>query len=498
VRRVVNIAGLPNPTHLRPGVAVVADSTWAALQGKAALEVTWEHPAPDSTDALRERCLAAAESAPGKILRGGADFDEALSHADEVLDATYEVPFLAHVTLEPMNCVADVRDGRCEIWGPMQMPMSARSVVAAATGLAEDRITIHMTRVGGGFGRRLLADYVGDAAAVSQAIGGPVQVVWSREDDIRHDYYRPAGLHRVRAGLDAGGELLAWSHHLINVSRNAHRLDPRPPELTEIYGLLAPRSADAAPDLDLSLTPCLIPAVQLAYTEMKTPIPTGAWRAPAHNANAFVVHSFLNEIAHAASVDPLELTLKMLGSTKDFPVRGAVDRRYEADRLRGVLELAAAKVGWGTPPPAGRARGIAGHYTFGSYAATVAEISVDAKRRITIHRFVIAVDCGLPVNLSGVEAQAEGGVLDGLSAAMFGEITVRDGQTQEGSFDAYRLLRCHEAPPVEVHIVPSRASPTGFGEIALPTVAPALGNAIFAATGVRVRALPFEKAGFTV
>ena len=503
VRQVVTIEGLENPTRLRPGVAVVADSTWAAMKGREALlaGLQWTPgPSPgEGSESLSRRFTELARS-PGKRLRDAGDVDAAFARARRVFDAVYEFPFLAHATLEPMNCIADVRDGRCEIRGPMQMPDSAQRVVAEATGLPAKAIRIHVTRLGGGFGRRLLSDYAAEAAVLSQKVGKPVQVVWTREDDMRNDYYRPAGRQVLRAGVDAGGAVVAWYHHLINVSRNAYRLDKSPPESTETYGMFAPRVADAAADLQALYQPVAIANCRVEYTEAATAIPTGAWRAPAHNVNAFAIQCFLDEIAHALGSDPAEHRLSILGSAGDYPSKPDPDipTPYNPDRLKGVVRLAAERAGWGKRAPEGIARGIAGHFTFGSYAAHVVELSVEGGKKVRIRRVVSAVDCGIPVNVSGVEAQTEGGVIDALGASFYGEMPIENARARHGSFDGYRLLRHDEAPPVEVHIVPSRERPTGFGEIALPPFAPALGNAIFAATGRRIRRLPFAASGLSL
>jgi Aerobic-type carbon monoxide dehydrogenase, large subunit CoxL/CutL homologs len=497
VRHVVEIKGLDNPTHLRTGVAVVADSTWAAMKGREALVVNWDD-APqrgESSENLKRQFQGLA-ARPGKALRQAGDVDKALNEAAHALEAVYEFPFLAHATMEPMNCVASVREGRCEIWGPLQMPMFAQQVVAAATGLPREAITIHVTRIGGGFGRRLLSDYVAEAAYISKAINAPVQVAWSREDDLTQDYYRPASLHRLRGGVDTGGRLTAWSHHLINVSRNTYRKGTTPPESTEVYGLLAPRSDNADKEYELDLMPTLIPNLRLEYSEAPTSIPTGAWRAPAHNVNAFAIECFLDELAHACGKDAIEFRLQFLGDAKDFPYQGDNPTPYNPTRLKGVLQLAAQKAGWGRALPSGWSRGIAAHFTFGSYAAIVADVSVASPNRIKIQRILAAIDVGTPINLSGLEAQTQGGIIDGLSAAMWGDATVEQGRATRRNFDSYRLLRNREAPPIEVHIVPSNVRPTGYGEIALPPVAPAIANAIFQATGKRIRRLPFSAGGW--
>jgi isoquinoline 1-oxidoreductase beta subunit len=499
VRDVIVIDGMENPTHLMPGVAVLADSTWIAMQARKKLKVTWDEGpgASESTGGLRQRAEDVSKG-PGKVLAHVGDVDEAIGRAAVKLEAQYEVPFLAHACMEPVNCVADVREDRCEVWGPMQQPGSARALIARRLRIPPANITVHMTRIGGGFGRRLLSDYAVEAAVLSQKARRPVQVVWTREDDFQHDYYRPMGVHFLRAGLDSASKLIAWDHHAITTSRNAYRRDNRGPEATEIYGLYTGNGTGLKEQISSMLLPTLIPNIRARYSELKTTVPTGAWRAPSHNAHGFIIESFLDEVAHAGKRDPIDLRLEFLGSAQDFPFRSEDNPQYDPGRMKTVLELAAEKSGWGRKPPSGIARGIACHFTFGSYAAEVAEVSVDEKNRLRVHRVVVALDCGTVVNRWGVEAQAEGGVLDGLNAALFGEMTIADGRARKSTFSDYRMLRIGEAPDVEVHIVASKERPTGFGEIALPPCAGAVVNAIFAATGKRVRRLPMVTAGFTV
>jgi isoquinoline 1-oxidoreductase beta subunit len=316
---------------------------------------------------------------------------------------------------------------------------------------------------------------------------------------MRHDYYRPAGYHRVRAGLDERGALTVWHHYLLTTSRNSHRRGEKP-EDTETYGLLSPVNRDPARQFEHDFQPTLIPNCRVEYTDAKTVLPTGAWRAPSHNFNAFVIESVLDELAHQARVDPVALRLSYYGDRTDFPYRpsqGDDPSPFDPARLKGVLQLAADKSGWYGERQPGRALGLAAHYTFGSYAAEVAEVSVSGNR-LRVHRVTAAVDVGIAVNPLNVEAQTQGGIIDGLSAAMYGEITIDAGRTRQGSFDEYHLLRNSDAPDIDVHIVPSRATPTGFGEIALPPIAPAVANAIFAATGRRVRRLPLAGAGFVM
>ena len=499
VKQVIRFDGLENPTHLKPGVAVIADSTWAAIRGRESLKVTWDEGArKNESTAELSRWFAETAVKPGKILREAGAVDEALASAKFKIEADYEAPFLPHATMEPQNCTAHVHDGECEIWGPLQMPMSGQQVVARATGLPKEKVKIHITRLGGGFGRRLMSDYAAEAAVVSQKINRPVQVLWTREDDMRHDYYRTASHHRVRAGMDADGNLTVWTHHLLSVSRNAYRLDTRPPESTETYGMFAPRSANAQAEYDQDMLPCLIPNMRLDYSNSTYGTPVGAWRAPSHNFTAFALESAIDELAQLSGRDAVELRLKMLGSLKDFPYQGDEITPYNPERLKGVLKLAAEKGGWGHKTPPGIGRGIACHYTFGSYAAVCMDVSLGSNNVLKIHRIVIALDCGIPVHLAGLEAQAQGGVIDGLGSSLFGEITLRNGGAEQSNFDTYRLIRNAEAPPVEVFVVPSSERPTGFGEMALPPVGPALANAIFAASGKRIRKLPFSASGINL
>jgi isoquinoline 1-oxidoreductase beta subunit len=377
--------------------------------------------------------------------------------------------------------------------------MSAQQVVAAVTGLPREQVRVNMTRVGGGFGRRLLSDYAAEAAVVSKMTGKPVQVVWSREEDLSQDYYRPSNAQRVRAAVDGHGAISAWDHHVAGVSRNTHR-GGTPPEGTEIYGLFAPPAPDHTEDLQSALRPVRIANVRTSFSEVSSRIPTGAWRAPSHSFHAFVIESVIDELAVQAGVDPVELRLKMIGEASDIRVKEPRATQYNPDRLKRVLLAVAERAGWNRGAPAPQrargtvGRGIACHFTFSGYSAQVVEASVE-NDRLRIHRIVAALDVGTAVNPLGLEAQTQGGIIDGLSAAMFGKITVRGGRVEQKTFADYALLRHDQAPPIEVVILPSTEPPVGYGEIALPPLAPALGNAIFAATGRRIRRLPFSLHG---
>jgi isoquinoline 1-oxidoreductase subunit beta len=491
VRRVVRIDGSEQHIWMRPGVAVVAETTWAAMKGREALKVEWDEGdgATETTAALRER-FANEDAAPGHVLRRTGDPEAILRSSPAAIDVTYEVPFLAHVAMEPTNCVAQVDNGKCRIWGPIQLPEKARDVVSSVIGLPKESIAVSVTRIGGGFGRRLLSDYAAEAAHLSKVTGFPIQVVWSREDDVAHDYFRAAARHRVRACVGADGQVSAWDHHVVGTPNDAY------PGEAETDGLLTSKSADAARDFEDSLTPCLIPHYQLRVDTVRTRVQTGSLRAPGHNVGAFVVQSVLDELARAGRIDPLELRLRLLGEAADFPFAGP-RRRYYYDpaRLKRVLQLAAERAGWGRPLAQGAGRGLAGAFTMSSYAAHVVDVAVDGSR-LTIRRVVSVVDCGRVVSPSGAEAQIQSAVIDGLGAALFGEVEIDRGRAVQKNFDTYRLLRNREAPPIEIHLVDSDAAPTGLGEIPYPCVAPALTNAICAATGTRIRRLPVVAHGF--
>jgi isoquinoline 1-oxidoreductase beta subunit len=501
VRDVIEITGLDNPTFLMPGVAVVADSTWAAFKGRDALVVQWEEgPYANESNATLTEQFHKLLAAPPATLHNSGRVEAALASAAIVVDNTFSYPFVSHATLEPHNCSAEFRDGELWVRGPIQMPMSAQSIVARATGLPINKVHVHSTRIGGGFGRRLMSDYAAEAAVVAKATNGAVMVIDSREGDLQHDYYRPASLQRLRAGLDAAGTIVAWDHIITSCSRNVYRKDPRGEHSTETYGSYVGRVQNLQ-QLDADLQPTRIPNARLRYGAPLTGVATGAWRAPAHVVNAFTIETTIDELATRAKRSPLDLRLEILGEAADVPKAANDESPYDPTRMRDVLLQAVALGEFGRPAPEGRARGLAMHHTFGSYCAHVVEVSVapgaNGQKRVTIHKVVSVGDVGQPVNLAMLEAQMQGGIIDGLGAAFYGEVPIDKGRATSRNFGDYRMIRMREAPlAIESHFIPSRRRPTGFGEPPLPPIAPAVANAIAALTGERIRMMPFMKAGY--
>jgi isoquinoline 1-oxidoreductase beta subunit len=502
VRDIIEITGLDNPTQLMPGVAVVADSTWAAFKGRDALVIEWDEGpyAAESSATIAEQ-FQKLIAAPPATLHHSGNVDDALAAAAIVVDNTYSFPFVSHATLEPHNCSAEFKDGEMWIRGPIQMPTGARTLVARVTGLPIDKVHVDFTRIGGGFGRRLLYDYAAEAAIVARSIGGAVMIVDSREGDLQHDYYRPAAMQRLRAGLDAAGKIIAWDHVIASCSRNVYRKDPRAPYSTESYGSYVGRVQNVQ-QLDADLQPTRIPNARLRYGNPLTGVATGAWRAPAHVVNAFVIETTIDELAARAKRSPVDVRLELLGEAGDVPKSADDVSPYDPDRMRHVLLEAVERGGFGRPAPEGRARGLAMHHTFGSYCAHVVEVSLMTegnRKRVTIHKVVSVGDVGQPVNLAMLEAQMQGGVIDGIGAAFYGEVPIANGRATSRNFGDYRLIRMREAPKViEAHFIQSRLRPTGFGEPPLPPIAPAVANAIAALTGERILMMPFIKAGFVL
>ncbi|HKP84636.1 MAG TPA: xanthine dehydrogenase family protein molybdopterin-binding subunit [Blastocatellia bacterium] len=465
---------------VQPGrnVVVIAENTWAAIAGRDALEIKWDDGpnAAESTAGLR-RMFEAESQKEGKAVRNDGDAQAALASAARKLDAVYETPFLAHAPMEPLNCTAHVTKDGCEIWAANQIPDWGHNSLAANLKLPPASIKMRIPLMGGSFGRRINPDYVIEAALVSKAANAPVKVVWTREDDIQHDHYRPASYHVINAGLDAGGLPVAWRHHVLSTSIKAFY---EPDAKDGLEG----QEIDGVVDLPYS-----IPNIRVEYSHVPSAVPRGWWRSVENSQNTFVAESFVDELAAAAGHDPLEFRLRLLGESRKIE-RKAPNMKIDIGRLKGVLQLAASKAGWGKPLPKGSGRGIAAQYCFRSYVAHVAEVTVAKDGRVRVDRVVCAVDCGMVVNPDTVEAQMESAVVFGLTAALKGEITVEKGRIQQSNFHDYRMLRINEMPKVEVYIVPSRENFGGIGEPGVPPVAPAVTNAIFAATGKRIRRLP--------
>ncbi len=467
-------------TTLACGVAVVANSTWAAIRGRRALDVRWnEGPhVHESTENL-EQASHEALHGTGQYVYESGDFAAAMQNADRVFEAYYTIPYVSHATLEPQNFIANVKAGSCDIIGPTQSPSGASRMAARLTGLDRLDINVEVTRLGGGFGRRLTVDYVAEAILVSQAIKGPVKVQWTREDDLTHDFYRPGGHHHMRAGLDRDGKIIAWTQRLASPSKIYRRPERKPEDMweSEIY-----------PD---DFPTHQVDNVRLEYFPMASGAWRGSWRAPAHTANAFSIQSFIDEMARELDEDPVEFQLRLIGEAREVDYGSHGGPILYTGRLSETLKLAAKKSGWGQPVAKGHGRGIAVHFTFGSYVAYVVDVSVDAAGTLKVHKVTGAIDCGLAVNPLGVAAQMEGGVCDALSTALHERITINNGSVVETNFDRYRLMKIDEAPPVvETHFVKNDFPPSGVGEPPVPPLAPALTNAIFDATGFRMRELP--------
>ncbi len=436
------VPGVRHVVQIQSGIAVVADTTWAALRGRDALDITWDEGPNAGMDSAQIR-----QGLVGAI----ATFPDLPGDAATVVAADYEVPYLAHATMEPMNCAVQVGDRGAEVWAPTQSPDGVQRSVATALGQGQGgATTVNVTLMGGGFGRRAGSDYASEAAQIAREVRAPVQLTWTREDDLRHDTYRPASRHALRGALDAGGRIVAYQHHAAMAGGGGNPNQARPP-----YNLPAPSLNVAAP---------------------RFAVPTGAWRSVAMSQIVFANESFVDELAAAAGRDPYAFRLGLASSA----------------RLRGVLELAATRAGWDSPPPAGRGRGIACCSGFGSHIAVVAEVSVAADGRVRVHRVVAGVDCGLAINPLGVEAQIQGAIVDGLSTALKAEITIEGGHVKQSGFWDYEWFRMPDMPVIEVHLVASQDNPGGVGELGYPATPPAVANAIFAATGQRARRLPIR------
>lgn len=482
VEQIIRIEPTKNPTQLVAGVAVVASNTWAAIKGRKALKVEWNMAdgEVESSELLR-RQFETHLNGKGQIIRDDGNVDEAFAQCKVVHEATFEAPFLAHAPMEPQNYIADVQPDKAEVWGPTQVPGSVRQRAAEIAGLPPNKITVKMTRVGGGFGRRLMADYACEAIYLSKAIGKPVQVVWTREDDLQHDFYRPAGLFRLKAGLDASNRLAAWQLKSTTTSRYTFAGSMSPAWQTEVF-----------PD---GFPAGFVKNFRMEYMPATSLVPRGAWRAPGHNITAWIDQCFIDEMAFLAGKDPVAFRLELLGEDdRLMPYSDHGGPVYSTRRLKDVIRLAAEKSNWNQPAPRGTFRGFAAHFMFGAYIAEVVSISIGPGETIKVDNVTAVADCGLVINRSGAMNQLEGGIIDGLSSAMFQSIIIEGGRARNSNFDDYPLLRIKDAPRVEVVLVDSNEPPEGMGEMTLPPLAAALCNAIFSATGKRIHKLPVRSA----
>ena len=461
-------------TGLVPGVAVVADSWWLADKARQQLAVKWdEGPTKEqSSEGFARMAAELAGKAPARTLRHDGNAAAALKSASQIVEAAYTYPFLAHATLEPMNCTAHVQGNKAEIWAPTQLPDAGRKLVAQTLGLDEKNIVVHMTRCGGGFGRRLMNDYMVEAAWISKVAGAPVKLVWNRTDDIQHDFYRPAGWHFLKGGLDKSGKLVAWHQHFVSFGKSGEFAS----------------SAGMSPD---EFPAGRVPNLYYGASLMPLGVPTGPLRAPGDNGLVFVFQSFIDEMAHAAGKDPLQFRIDLLGKPELLPGGG---KGFDTGRARGVLEKVREVSGWDKRKLAARTGlGVAFAYCHLGYFAEVVDVTVSAEGRVKVNKVWAAGDVGSQIiNPTAAENMVQGAVLDGFGQALNQKITIQNGRVVESNFDGFAPLSMTQAAPVEVHFLKTDNTPTGLGEPPMPPAIPALCNAIFAATGKRVRTLPID------
>jgi CO/xanthine dehydrogenase Mo-binding subunit len=461
------VRGVRQIVRLDDCVAVVADHMGAAKKGLAALAIEWDDgPNAKLTTQDIVESMRQASQQQGAIARNEGDHAKAMAEANTRLEAVYEVPFLIHEAIEPLNCTVNAQKDRCEVWVGSQVLTRAQAAAAAVTGLPIEKVTVHNHLLGGGFGRRLEVDSVTRAVQIAQHVDGPVKVVWTREEDVQHDMYRPYFFDRLSAGLDATGRPVAWAHRITGSSILKRFLPPA------FQNGFDPETIDGAVK-----PPYALPNILIDYVNHEPPIPTAFWRGVGPTHNIFMVESFMDELAHAAKADPLAYRVALLESNP---------------RARAVLELAAQKGDWGRPMDKGQGRGLSLQFAFGTYLAQVAEVEVAKDGSVAVKRVVCAVDAGIIINPDTVRAQIQSAVIFGLSGALYGQATLKDGRIEQSNFHDVRVVRMNEAPAIEVHIVASTEAPGGMGESGTPALAPALTNAIFAATGKRLRKLPVD------
>jgi isoquinoline 1-oxidoreductase beta subunit len=484
VRDAFILEGSGKVKELVPGVAIVADSTWAAFSARRQLKITWDEGkvASESWDGFVTQARQKASQPGARSLRKDGNPDATLAGAAKVVEAEYLYPFISHANLEPQNTTAHWKDGVMEVWSPTQVPGAGASMVSRVLKIPENKIVLHITRAGGGFGRRISADFLVEAAAIAQKVSAPVKLTWSREDDLKHDHFRPGGIHFLKGGVDAKGKVVAWKNHFFTFGEGGSP------------GSGGNLSGDEFPGR-------WIANFQSEQTMFETGWPMGPWRAPGSCVFAWVFHSFIDELAHAGGRDPLELRLELLGDKDMMPnsgggTKGGPAGGYNVARMRNVLKFAAEKFGWGKKKYAkGQGAGLAFHFSHRGYIAQVAEVTVSKDGQLKVDRFVSACDIGAQVvNLSGAENQVEGSVIDGLGTLMTQELNIERGRVTQSNFTDYPLIRITEAPiKIETYFLKTDNPTTGLGEPALPPVAPAICNAIFAATGKRVRQMPLSR-----
>lgn len=463
--------GVKDVIAIENGIAVVADSTWHAIKGREALHLTWdEGPNANLNSAGIRQMLIEKAKSEGALAQKEGEAEAAFAAATKKIEAIYDVPFAAHASMEPMNCLAHFKDGRCEIWAPTQSPQNVPRDVAPALGITEKDVIVHITLMGGAFGRRLESDFAVEAARISKAVNAPVKVTWTRDDDMQHDWYRPVSHHVLSGALDDKGQLTAWRHRVVAPSISS-QAKPEGPKDGLDRG-----AVECAVEM-----PYHIPNLYVDYVWSPVAVPLGWWRSVYASQNVFAVESFIDELAALAKIDPYQFRMQMLD---------------KSPRMKNVVELAAAKADWGKRLPKGHALGIACSLSFRTYVAEVAEISIDKDSGVRVHRVVAAVDCGMQVNPDTIEAQIEGSIVYGLSAAIKGTITIEKGRVVQKDFWDYQMPRMDEMPKVEVHLVQSNEAPGGIGEPGLPPIAPAVANAIFAITRKRIRRLPIGAEDF--
>lgn len=483
------VAGTENLNGLRPGVAIVATSTWAAFKARRALEVTWDEGvgATHSWSDFAQQAQAAAGKPGTTVLRQDGDVRAALAGAARTVEASYRYPFISHASMEPQNCTAHFKpaDGTLELWAPTQNPGAGQALVTSTFGIPKEKITLHIIRSGGGFGRRLSSDFIVEAAAIAQKVNAPVKLTWTREDDLQHDHFRAGGFHHLRGGVDVNGKLVGWHNHFVTFANRIER---------DGKSILQPGSGGSLSGDEFPgrwLANCL-----LEQTALECRIPMGPWRAPGSNVFSWVFHSFIDELAHAGGRNPLEFRMELLGDKEIVPGTGERGQPYSAARMKNVLRAVAVKSGWGTKKFArGQGAGVAFHFSHRGYVAEVAEVTVSKSGELRVDRVVVVTDIGAQiVNLSGAENQVQGSVIDGLSTLMHPELNIEGGRVVQTNFHEYKLLRMPQTPTkIDIHFLKTDYPVTGLGEPVLPPLAPAVCNAIFAATGKRVRELPLGK-----